>query len=86
MYYLIPTYDPAFRESGAGALLVLEAMKMAREKHVHFDFEGSMDKGTAKHYMQFGSTPVTYYSVEKFYKPIFRLAVWIQRLREWTYR
>ena len=86
MYYLIPTYDPAFRESGAGALLVLEAMKMAREKHVHFDFEGSMDKGTAKHYKQFGSTPVTYYSVEKFYKPIFRLAVWIQRLREWKYR
>lgn len=83
MYYLIPAYDPAFGDSGAGALLVLEAMKLAREKHVRFDFEGSMEKGTAKHYMQFGSTPTKYYSVEKYYKPIFRLAVWFQKIREW---
>lgn len=83
MYYLIPTYDSTFGESGAGALLVLEAMKRAREKHVMFDFEGSMNKGTAKHYQQFGSTATKYYSVEKYYKPIFRLAVWFQKLREW---
>ena len=83
MSYLIPTYDPAFSDSGAGALLVLEAMKMAREKHVRFDFEGSMDKGTAKHYKQFGSTPTPYYGVEHYYKPIFRIAMWIQKIREW---
>ena len=82
MYYLIPAYDPAFGDSGAGALLVLEAMKLAREKQVRFDFEGSVDKGIAKHYKQFGSTPYTYFSVEKYYKPIFRLAIWIQKLRE----
>ena len=83
MYYLIPAFNPIFRESGASALLVLEAMKMAREKHVRFDFEGSMDKGVAKHYKQFGSTPFTYFSVEHYYKPIFRLAIWAQKLREW---
>jgi len=82
LYYLIPTFDPAFQDSGASALLVLEAMKLAREKHVRFDFEGSMDRGTANHYKQFGSTPFTYYSVEKYYKPIFRVALWFQRLRE----
>ena len=82
MYYLIPTYDPAFNDSGAGALLALEAMKLAREKHVHFDFEGSMNRGVAKHYKQFGSTPMTYYGVEKYYKPLFRLAIWFQKLRE----
>jgi len=82
MYFLLPTYDPAFHDSGAGALLVLEAMKLAREKHVHFDFEGSIEKGTADHYKQFGSTPVKYFSVEKYYRPIFRLAVWFQKLRE----
>ena len=82
LYYLIPTFDPAFADSGAGSLLVLESMKMAREKHVRFDFEGSIDKGTAKHYKQFGSTPFTYFSVEKYYKPIFRLAIWAQKLRE----
>ena len=83
MYYLIPAYDPTFGDSGAGALLVLEAMKLAREKKVRFDFEGSMEKGTAKHYKQFGSTPFKYFSVEKYYKPFFRLAIWFQKLREW---
>lgn len=86
MYYLVPTYDPAFKDSGASALLVLEAMKLAREKQVHFDFEGSVERGIANHYKQFGSTPVTYFSVEKYYKPLFRLAIWIQKLREWRYR
>ena len=83
MYYLIPAYDPAFRDSGAGALLVLEAMKFAREKHVRFDFEGSMEKGTAKHYKQFASTPTTYYSVEQSYKifgaAIVRIAEYFER-------
>lgn len=86
MYFLIPTYDPAFGESGASALLVLECMKMARERHLRFDFEGSMSRGVVNHYKQFGSTPTTYYAVEKYYKPIFRLAIWFQKLREWRYR
>ena len=85
MYYLIPAIHPAFRDSGAGALLVLEAMKMAREKQVLFDFEGSMERGTAKHYQQFGPVAVKYYSVEKYYKPLFRLAIWAQKIREWKY-
>lgn len=86
MYYLIPAIHPVHGDSGAGALLALEAMKMAREKHVLFDFEGSMDSGIAKHYKQFGSKPYTYYSVEKYYKPLFRLAIWAQKLREWKFR
>ena len=86
MYYLVPTYDIRYKDSGASALLVLEAMKSARAKQVHFDFEGSMDRGIARHYQQFGSKPVTYYSVEKYYKPLFRLAIWFQKLREWRYR
>lgn len=86
MYYLVPTYDPAFKDSGASALLVLEAMKLAREKQVHFDFEGSVERGIANHYKQFGSTPVTYFSVEKYYKPLFCIAIWIQKLREWKFR
>jgi len=83
MYYLIPVINKAYGDTGAGALLVLEAIKRAREKKVMFDFEGSMNRGTAKHYQQFGSTPTTYYGVEKYYKPIFRLAIWFQKMREW---
>lgn len=67
MYYLIPCYDPQYKESGASALLVLEAMKLARKQGVMFDFEGSMIRGVAQHYKQFGSKPTIYYSVEKYY-------------------
>ena len=67
MYYLIPCYSPLHKDSGAGALLVLEAIKLARKLGVAFDFEGSMIRGVAQHYKQFGSTPTTYYSVEKYY-------------------
>lgn len=83
LYYLLPAMDNTYNDSGAGALLALEAMKLAREKHVRFDFEGSMNKGIAWHYKQFGSTPTPYYSVEKYYKPLFRILIWIQKLREW---
>lgn len=86
LYYLVPTYDIRHKDSGASALLVWEAMKLAREKQVHFDFEGSNDKGIAHFYEQFGSKPVPYYAVEKYYKPIFRLAIGIQKLREWRFR
>lgn len=38
MYYLIPCYALAHKNTGAGALLVLESIKLAREKQVIFDF------------------------------------------------
>lgn len=82
MYYLIPCYDQKYKDSGAGALLVLEAIKLARQKGVSFDFEGSMIRGVANHYKQFGSTPTTYYSIEKYYHWWFRLAVFWNWLRE----
>lgn len=82
MYYLIPCYSPQYKDSGASALLVLEAMKLARKQGVAFDFEGSMIKGVAQHYKQFGSKPVTYYSVEKYYHWWFWLANAWNRLRE----
>lgn len=68
LYYLLPVSDAAFQESGAEALLILEAMKMAREKHLLFDLNGSMDRNIANQYKQFGATPVKYFSVERTYK------------------
>ena len=82
MYYLIPCYSEQYKESGASALLVLESIKLAREKGVVFDFEGSMIKGVANHYKQFGSTPTTYYSVEKYYRWYFRIATLWNRIKE----
>ncbi len=82
MYYLIPCYDPAYKDSGASALLVLEAIKLARQKGVAFDFEGSMIRGIANHYKQFGSTRTLYYSVERYYKWYFWFANAWNWLRE----
>ena len=77
MYYLIPCYSEAHKKSGASALLVLESIKLAREVGVAFDFEGSMIRGIAQHYKQFGSTATRYYSVEKYYHWWFRFAtIW----------
>lgn len=79
MYYIVPVYSQTHKDSGAGALLVLESLKFAREKGVIFDFEGSMDKGIANHYKQFGSAPTLYHSVEKYYKWWFRIPLWFNR-------
>lgn len=82
MYYLIPCYREQYKDSGASALLVLEAIKLAREKGVAFDFEGSMIRGIAQHYKQFGSIATTYYSVERYYRWYFRIAMLWNRIQE----
>ena len=82
LYYLIPCYDPQHKDSGASALLALEAIKFARQQGVAFDFEGSMIKGVANHYKQFGTTRTIYYSIEKYYKWYFWFANAYNWLRE----
>ena len=82
LYYLIPCYDLNHKDSGASALLVLEAIKLAKEKGVAFDFEGSMIKGVANHYKQFGSTATEYYLIEKYYKWYFWFANLYNRIRQ----
>lgn len=85
LYYLIPCYNSLYKDSGAGALLVMEAIKLAREKGVTFDFEGSMRRGTAAHYKQFGSQKMTYYSVERYYRPLFWIVLLINKIRNLRY-
>jgi len=80
-YYLIPTYDPDKSKTGAGARLVLEALRFAAIHSETFDFEGSMIPGVAEHYRQFGSTATTYYAVEKTYNPLFKALLWGNNLR-----
>lgn len=86
LYYLIAAQDHAHEDSGAMALLVLECIKFAREKGLVFDFEGSMIKGVAKHFKQFGAQPVTYHSVEKFYKKWFVIPYWLYRISTFKMR
>lgn len=80
MYYLIPAYLPSASETGASARLAAEAIRMAKEKGLQFDFEGGNDsEGVANHYRQFGSKAVNYYSVSKLYRPSFALLLWFNK-------
>lgn len=67
MYYLIPAIDPMHKSSGAAELLVLEALKLAREKGVIFDFNSTQSRAKDHHFKQFGSQKVTNFSIEKSY-------------------
>lgn len=78
MYYQFSDFDPAFSESGASAMLVLEAMKMAREKHVRFEFGEPIDKNEEKAFRQFGPSESRYYSVEMSYRWWSFLIPWLK--------
>lgn len=64
-YYLLPTYNADYANSGAMAWLTMQAIQFAFQRGLVFDFEGSMSPSIANSYAQFGSSPATYYSVEK---------------------
>lgn len=83
MYYLIPAYLPSAADTGASARLADEAIRLAKEKGLQFDFEGgNSSEGIANHYRQFGAKPVTYYSVSKLYRPSFALLLKVNKWRE----
>ena len=84
MHYLIAAQDEKHSDSGAMALLVLECIKLARKKGLVFDFEGSMIRGVASHFKQFGAEPAKYESVQKYYKWWMAPVLWIYQLM--TYR
>lgn len=81
MYYLIPCYLPSRKDSGAGALLALESIKLARKVTKAFDFEGSTVHSIANHYRQFGSTAAKYYAVSKCKSPVFAILLLANRIR-----
>lgn len=80
LYYLIPYHDPKHKDKGASAMLVREAIRLAHEKGLIFDFEGSMNPGIARHYRQFGGEPRIYCSVERSRGLLFRL---ILKIHQW---
>lgn len=80
-YFLLPSYAPATKDQGGVAWLTAQALQIAHDKGLHFDFEGSMTPSIASSYQQFGGQPTTYYQFEKYYNPIYRFAIWLhQRL------
>lgn len=71
-YYLLPVYWRPESKRGAMAWLTTEAIRMAGERGLVFDFEGGNEGGIARSYREFGGTPTTYYSAEKYYNRLFK--------------
>ena len=83
LYYLIPAYLPSAADTGASARLADEAIRLAKQKGLLFDFEGGNDsEGIASNYKQFASHPATYSSVSRLYRPSFAILLWLNKWRE----
>jgi hypothetical protein len=74
-YYHLSGDDPALRESGAGILLIWEAIRYASEVLglPCFDFEGSMLPAVERIRVQFGAVQTPYFFVWKYNSRAFRL-------------
>ncbi|MBD2766337.1 GNAT family N-acetyltransferase [Hymenobacter sp. BT664] len=79
-YYHLSGDDPALRESGAGILLIWEAIRYASEVLglTCFDFEGSMLPPVERIRVQFGAVQTPYFFVWKYYSRAFEL---LEKLR-----
>jgi hypothetical protein len=62
-YYLMGGGDPELRNSGAGTLVVWDAIRFAATVSRQFDFEGSMIEPVERFFRAFGGHPVPYFSV-----------------------
>ncbi len=68
MYYIIGASDPEYRNSQANLFLIYEAMKIAHNKKLNFDFEGSMNESIESFFRQFGAKQQIYFNITKNYK------------------
>ena len=80
-YYHLSGDDPALRESGAGVLLIWEAIRYASEVLglACFDFEGSMLPAVERIRVQFGAVQTPYFFVWKYNSRAFELLEKLKR-------
>ena len=64
-YYLMGGADPELRNSGAGSLVVWEAIRFAATVAPQFDFEGSMLEPVERFFRAFGAEQRPYFHVTK---------------------
>jgi hypothetical protein len=64
-YALISAINPQFKSDGASTKIFWETIKFVSDKTKAFDFEGSMIKGVAQSFQQFGAEQVSYFNISK---------------------
>lgn len=81
-YYHLSGDDPALRQSGAGILLIWEAIRYTKEVLGlnRFDFEGSMIPQIEKIRLQFGAKQQPYFYIWKYNSKSY---YWLDTFQEW---
>ncbi len=64
-YYLFGAANPEYKTSGAMSLLIWEGIKLAKSRHVDFNFEGSMIKPVERFFRNFGGSQLPYFRIYK---------------------
>lgn len=75
-YYLLPTYSQSSKNKGAMAWLTTQLILIVNGRGQIFDFEGSMIPSIANAYRSYGSTPATYFRIEKYRSPGIKLLIY----------
>lgn len=69
VYQLLGGYMPEFSSSQAYPALIYHGIRLAHEKGLAYDFEGSMIQRIAVAFRQFGGVPMPYYRIRKVFNP-----------------
>lgn len=79
VYYIMGGGNPNLRKSGANALLIWNAINIASEKKLRFDFEGSMIESIEKYFRNFNSTQVPFFTIERNWSLVSKLLEGLNR-------
>jgi len=77
-YALISAINPKFKSAGSSTKMFWETIKFVSDKTKVFDFEGSMIKGVAQSFQQFGAEQVPYFCISKNYSKLFSILKFVK--------
>lgn len=69
LYYLLNGTNPEYKSSQANYYLINEGIKIAKEKGLLFDFEGSVIRPIERAFRGFGGEPKAYFRISKTFDP-----------------
>jgi hypothetical protein len=82
IYSIIGGGDPKLRNSGAKNLIFFEEMKLAQEKNIGLNFEGSMIENIETFYRSFGATQKPYFNISKTNSKLLKIRSCIREFRK----
>lgn len=69
VYHLLGGSMPEYQNMQTYDMLIWEGIKFASQRHLRYDFEGSVIKRISKSMRQFGGKPMPYFRIRKVFNP-----------------